>query len=304
MNATEADRRFNVLGGLFAALMVGAVVALQPGLAKQAHTIKETDDIYPFPPPPILRLATLGYVSATTDVLWGKLLVENGIHWSERRQFPDVELYLDAIVGLEPTFHPLYEYVDSLLCYRPMNGHELEARETRAYLEKGLEVLPNDAEVWKRYGQFVAFMGPTYLTSDAEKKVWKHDGAIALQHAVELGGDMQLGIAGSAVLDSRLGEREAAIPFLERAYALAEDEATRKDIVARLEMMHAGQAADCARDAAKFVEGGWRKDYPFLSRGTYLMVAPYAPSFRCVGPGSEREPGCASDWEAARPVCR
>ncbi len=295
-----SDRRFAAYAAVAFAALAGTVARLQPGLATELHTIKETDDVYPFPPPPLLRLATLGYVSATTDILWGKLLVENGVHWSEHRVFPDLEHYLDAIVGLEPTFHPFYEFVDSLLCYRPMNGHELEAREARAYLEQGTRALPNDAEVWKKYGQFVAFMGPSYLQSAAERNEWKRVGAMALQHAVELGADVHFGIAASAVLADRLSEREATIPFLEHAYAITEDEATRAEILSRLERLHAGAGADCARDMARLVEGSWRKNYPFIDRGTYMLLSPVAPTYRCVGPHSSTEPGCERDWESLR----
>jgi hypothetical protein len=304
MTTVSEDLRFTAGAALAFLALAAGVHHIQVPLAERLHVVKETDDVYPFPPPALLRMATLGYVSATTDVLWGRLLVENGVHWSEHRAFPDLEHYLDAVIGLEPTFHPLYEFVDSLLCYRPMNGHELEAREARAYLERGTQELPNDSGVWREYGQFLAFMGPSYLADEEEKKQWRHDGAVALQHAVDLGADMQLGIAASAVLESRLGERQAAIAFLERAYALTEDDAERKDILARLELLHAGQAADCARDTIALVDTGWRRDFPFVDRGTYMLLTPAPPAFRCVGPASSREPGCERDWETLRPPCQ
>ncbi len=302
--AKVEDLRFTAAAALAFVALAGGVDHLRTPIAQRLHVVKETHDIYPFPPPPVLRVATLGYVAAATDVLWGRLLVENGTHWGEHRAFPDMEHYLDAVLGLDPAFRPLYQFVDSLLCYRPMNGHELEARESRAYLERGTRELPNDADIWREYGQFLAFMGPSYLSDEAEKTRWRHDGSVALEHAVELGADLQLGIAGSAVLGERLGEREAAIPFLERAYALAEDDATRDDILLRLSRLHAGQAADCTRDAIALVDSGWRKDYPFISRGTYLLIEPAPPAFQCVGPGSSSEKGCARTWEALRPPCK
>jgi hypothetical protein len=304
MTPRASDLRFTAAAAIAFVALAGGVTRLQVPLAAELHALKDTDDIYPFPPPALLRIATLGYVSATTDVLWGKLLVENGIHWHDRRAFPDLEPYLDAINGLEPTFRSFYEFVDSLLCYRPMNGHELEARETRAYLERGTQVLKDDPEVWKHYGQFLAFMGPSYLTDEGEKKRWKHDGSIALQHAVELGAGLHLGIAASAVLADRLDEREAAVRFLERAYALADDDATRADIIARLQIQHAGAEAECAQRMGEIVQSGWRERYRFLKPTMYMLMAPTPDAMRCVGPDSAREPGCERDWEALRPACR
>jgi hypothetical protein len=212
---------------------------------------------------------------------------------------PDIEHYLDAIVGLDSTFQHLYEYVDTLLCYRPMNGHEADARETREYLELGTRELPDSAEVWRKYGQFLAFMGPSYLSSETEKQAWRKAGALALTHAVDLGADLQYGVSASAMLDTRLGERQASIDFLQRAYALTDDEGRRAEIAALLARRQAGEAADRARAAMTAVEAGWRRDYPFLERGAYLLLAPAPDPVHCVGAASSTDPQCSHEWEAA-----
>jgi hypothetical protein len=300
--APSRVREVAVAVATFAVCALG-VGQLQPRLANGLHVIKDTDDIYPFPPPAILRLATLGYVSATTDTLWAKLLIEHGAHWGEHRPFGDLEHYLDAIITLEPTFRPFYEYVDTLLCYRPMNGHEAEARASRVYLERGLQELPTDADVWLHYGQFVAFMGPSYLPSKDEQLAWKKDGALAIEHAVSLGADVDRGIAASSLLRNRMGEEAAAAKFLERAYALTDDETERAEIAARLEVMHDGQAMECGRKTVHAVEALWRATYPFLDRGTYTLVGPRPNAAHCVGAAASLERACARQWDAFLPKC-
>ena len=282
----------------FIVLALG-VSRVQPRLARELHTIKDSDDVYPFPPPPVLRLATLGYVAAMTDVLWAKLLIEHGSHWGEHRPFLNLEHYLDAIVELDPTFLPFYDYVDTLLCYRPMNGHEADAREARAYLERGLRALPDDAHVWLHYGQFVAFMGPGYLADKSDQQAWRKDGALAIQHAVDLGADVDYGIAASAVLSDRFGERDVAARFLERAYALTDDEMERREIAARLEIMHKNETVDRARTVVQAVEARWQAEYPFLDRGTYMLAGPKVDPVHCAGPASAHDPACARDWDDA-----
>jgi hypothetical protein len=305
MSASAVPRRMRMepLALLVFAVAAAGVSVLQPRLATEIHAVKDTEDIYPFPPPPVLRLATLGYVSAVTDGLWGKLLVEHGTHWSEHRPFGDLEHYLDAIITLEPTFRPFYEYVDTLLCYRPMNGHEADAIAARAYLERGLHTFPNDADIWLHYGQFVAFMGPSYLSSNADRQAWRKDGALAMEHAVALGADVDLGISASAVLKDRVGDPAAATRFLERAYALTDDPRERAEIAARLEMMHSHATIECARRTMAAVESQWRLTYPFLDRGTFSLLGPVTDAYRCVGPAAALERSCARNWDDALPAC-
>ena len=150
-----------------------------------------------------------------------------------------------------------------------------------------------------KYGQFVAFMGPSYLPSDAERQEWRREGALAMNHAVELGADVQLGIAASAMLDSRFGERRTAIQFLQHAYALAPDDATRQEIAARLEMMQASEMSDRARDLMNAIEARWRAEYPFLDRGTYMLLGPVTDAVACTGPGASTRTECARDWDRA-----
>jgi len=285
-----------------AALLAGSVVGvhrLQPVLALETHAVKETDDVYLFPPPSELRAATLGYIAASTDILWAKLLVEHGTHWAEHRPFPDLNRYLDAINNLDPTFVPFYEFVDTLLCFRPPRGDAEDARAARVYLERGIKVLPYDPEVWLHYGQFIGFLAPSFLTDDVERQAWRHDGAVALNHAVELGADVDRAIAASEMLGDRFGERDAQIRGLERAYVLADDEAYRLEISARLETLEASRASDLGRETIQAVEGRWRRDFPYLDRGMYLLVGPLTDPLRCVGLENAASRACARDWDTA-----
>ena len=301
---TAADTKaLTAAAALLAASAVG-VRCIQPRLASECHTVKETEDVYLFPPPSELRAATLGYIAATTDILWVTLLVEHGTHWGEHRAFPDLNRYLDAINDLDPTFMPFYEYVDALLCFRPPHGEESDARAARTYLHRGIEVLPYNPETWLHYGQFVGFLAPSFLSDERERAVWRREGAMALNHAVDLGADVERGIAASEVL-GRSGELDAAISGLERVYALTDDEAYRLEISAKIEQLRsdpenqkalARRGGDVVRDAMNQVESRWRRDYPFLDRGTYLLVGPLVDPLRCAGFRPALDRACARDW--------
>ena len=170
------------VAGLLLAVAAAGVAYTQPRVARTAHAVKEGEDVYAFPPPVHLRASVLGWSAATVDLLWADLLVEYGTHWSEHRDFTTIPQYVDAILELEPTYQPLYRYVDTLLAYRPMLGTERDVKLARGYLERGTRERPDDAKVWNQYGQFLAFIGPSFLHDEAEKAAWRRDGAEAIGH--------------------------------------------------------------------------------------------------------------------------
>ena len=226
-----------VVAALLLAGGASLVAVTRPGLAAVAHRVKQRDDVYTLPPPGELRLLSLGYDAALVDTLWAKLLVEYGTHWGEHRAFEDVPHYLDAILALEPDYPPLYKYAATLLVYRPLVGTEADARMARAYLERGVfKERPDDHAVWLEYGQFIGFIGPGFLPSPAEQDEWRHDGAKAIAHAVELGADPDRSLTAATML-SRYGERDAALKELERALPLTDDPYTQAQIELKLQLL-------------------------------------------------------------------
>lgn len=288
--------------GILPALAIAAagilgIAVVQPALATSFHQVRQRDDVFLLPPPNQLRAMTLGYKAAATDVLWAKLILEYGVHWQERRPFTDVTRYIDGILALEPDYPVLYDFVDTIMLY-PMPGvgaTEDEARIVRKYLERGTRERPYDANMWVHYGQFVAFLGPQYLTDKAEAERWRLDGASALARSVELGGDAQRSLAASTIL-SRAGERQATIDHLQRAYAMTDDPAMREQFLMKLRVLQGD--ADAER-AVTFVDRELRAHYPFLPRGAGLLVGPRRPTITCAGPASYSRRGCARDWQEA-----
>ena len=108
------------------------VYFLRPALAAAEHNVKQREDVVLIPPPTELKLLSLGYNAATVDYLWGKTLVEYGIHSAENRPI-DMTRYIDAIMALEPSYRPMYFYLDTLLVFHPPRGTEEDARRARAY---------------------------------------------------------------------------------------------------------------------------------------------------------------------------
>ena len=293
------------LGSALVAMVGVAGVALtQPSLAARLHDSKAKEDVYVLPPPTQLRAATLGHHAAAVDLLWAKVLVEYGMHMGEHRAFLDVTRYLDSILALEPDFAPLYQFADTLIVYnRPEGGTEADARTAKAYLERGTLERPADANVWLHYGQFLAFQANSFLPEGPELEAWRRQGALALTRAVDLGADADRSVSAATLL-ARYGEKDAAIRSLQRAYALADDPRQQELIANKLTLLQADAARDIAVTDSQTLDMERHRHYPFVSRGTYLLLGPAADTTaECAGParsGATR-PRCTREWADVLP---
>jgi hypothetical protein len=265
----------------------------QPSLAQNIHKVRQRDDIFLLPPPRELRAMTLGYKAAATDLLWAKMILEYGLHWQEKRAFPDLTRYIDGILAVEPDFKPLYLFVDTLLIWTPLGGTEDDVRTARKYCERGTRERPYDPDVWMQCGQFVAFLSPSFLKDAAEVEQWRKDGALMILHAVELGGDAERSLSATTIL-RKSGERDATIKYLERAYAMTDDNDVRNQILMKLNALDAKSEAESATTTVdRECRGSWR----FLSRGECLLIGPGRPTAKCAGPASFHDRDCPRDWK-------
>ncbi len=298
------DRKQTLLGVLLALLGVLGVALTQPGLAESLHASKAKDDVYVLPPPAQLRAVGLGHDAAVVDMLWAKTLVEYGMHMSEHRAFLDVTRYIDSIIALEPDYGPVYQFVDTLVVYnRPEGGTLEDARTARKYLERGIQERPGDANTWLHYGQFLAYMAPSFLPHGPELDAWRRDGALAIMKAVDLGADTDRSVSAATLL-TKYGEKDVAIRQLQRKYALTDDTNQQLLILNKLALLQ-----NAAPDEAFFlqvgdaamIEGEWRDRLPFVSRKTFLMLAPTVDPLACAGPHKSGARDCSREWAEVLP---
>ena len=277
------------------AIVVGvlALVFVQPLLAAQVKGVKARDDVAALPPPKQLKVMALGYKQSTVDLLWAKLIVEWGLAHAEKRAFPDLTRYIDAIIEIEPDFPTLYTFVDTLVVYGPTPGTADDARLARRYLKRGTEERKYDHNVWLHYGQFCAFLAPSFLTDQAEIDEFKKEGALALIRSVELGGDADRALSANTILKRTGGEKDARRQALRRAIALSDNPDTRRNLLfqlAQVEEMPSGE------EDVEVFEREWRRRFPFLSRSAVLLVGPGRAQAACAGLGSFDEKRCPRDW--------
>ncbi len=296
----QARLQSTLLPLLFVAACMGGIAATQTTLAQQVTRVKLRDDVYALPPPEAIVPMSLGFRHAGADVLWVKLLLEYGSHWSKRMYFREGALFGEDILALDPKHYTFYKYIDTILIYQPTDTHSStgdveDCRAARRFLERGTQEFPYDGEMWLRYGQFVAFMAPGFIKDPREVERWRVDGAKAIGRAMELGVATDRTMAAASVLN-RAGETRAAVAHLERAYSITEDPAEREKIRVRLEALHESVAVEEAGRVLKRVDTSWRRSMPFASRGTYLLLSPNPAVAACAGRDRAADLDCLKSW--------
>ncbi|KYF68895.1 hypothetical protein BE11_42115 [Sorangium cellulosum] len=297
--ARARDALVTVALSAVAAAAIGSVRAPAADLEKR---VAETSDVYVLPPPDEVVTLSLGYRSALADLLWSHVLVSQGLHTFERRRFENLTLLLDAINALDPTFRDPYLFADALITFQTTTTPREEVLRAREIMERGVQNRPLDGELWLALGQFVAFIAPaSYLTDPAEKAQWRLDGARMLARAAELGGgdaSISWQALGGAGILGRAGEREAQIRFLQRTLAVTDDEELRQKIREQLDKLLGERAAEGYRRRLDGFSEIWRRDLPFVSKTTMLVLGPPRDPAYCAGGAHADAPRCATTWRA------
>jgi hypothetical protein len=283
------------IAALLAAAAAWSIAHTQHALSDQLHRCNAREDVFVLPPPAHLRAMTLGYHAAVVDLLWSKLLVEYGIHHAEHRAFGDLESYIEGILALEPDYRNVFIYADTLIVYRPPRGTEKDARTVRNILERGVKARPGDGDVWLHYGDFLAFVAPSFLLSDEEIQRWRHDGGEALFRAVSLGTAPDRALSATTLL-GKDAQRDVLIRQLRDAYAVTDAPDVREDIGRRLGALEASRERDGVERSLRVIDERWRADYPFLSRASYLLLGPEPDALLCTGLGAPDRAACARGW--------
>lgn len=287
---------FVTLGLLAAA--GGALAYSQPRLASVYDQTKAVEDVYAIPDPTLLKVLSLGHRSALADYLFATTLVTTGRHFVARTIFTQQDAYLEAVLALEPEYHDVYMFADSLLTISTVELPAENFRIARNIQERGLALFPDDSDLWMSAGQFVAYFAPPRLPASENASEWRQAGAKMVQHACEIWpfpNQLPVSCLGSAGILSKLGETAAAIHSLERLVALTEDEEIRTRAAKQLEGLLGEQAREAFRQRSGELERERAEDLPSASRTLYQLIGPARDPVRCLSrepdaPGRE----CAS----------
>ena len=284
------------------AACIAAIAATRPTLFRTAQRVKENSSVYSLPPPSVIATASLGYRAAVADYLWAHVLVTQGLRMGEKRPFPEVAQYLDAINYLDPRFREPYRYTDSLLSLQINDPDRTSSvREARRIMERGIAEFPYDSELHLNFGLFLSYLAPGDLPAGSEERgQWQQAGAMALVRAGELSTNEAAAFKAmsAASLLRRVGKDDAAIGFLERLFAVTDNDEVREDISNRLRVLRQGRQASEHYVLSRAFDTLWRKHVPFAPRSWLSMLGPPTERWACAGPRIDRTQGtpCINDW--------
>ena len=271
-------------------------------VAEAEADVREKSSVYTLPSPKVLERLSMGYRAALSDYLWAHVLVTQGLRMGERRPFPEIGAYLDAINHLDPQFREPYRLTDSIMSFQVKDPDRVATLvRVRGILERGLLVFPYDPELWLNYGQFLAYIAPGSFDDPKMSKEWRQDGAQAIVRAGELGGydeAMSFRTMSAATILNREGERDAAIRFLERAYTIVESEEAKEQIRVRLEALREGRQRSRQVVLSEAFDKLWREDLPFVSRPVLSVIGPSTNTWACAGPDRTEGERCERSWTA------
>ena len=260
---------------------------------------QKASDIFALPPPSLLVALSLGYRSALADWIYTSTVVSYGIHAEEHRRFEYVGQYLESIVALDPQFCQTYRYADTFIIFQAVGSPTPDdVQRARRLLEQGLVNCPNDGQLWLSAGQFMAFIGPQFLTNQTEIDEFRGRAARVLARAAELSTEnknAQWQALAAAGIFTKEGKREAAISFLARVYAITDDDELRANISQKLAVLRQEATLERAQRRSRAFNEVWG-ELPFVSRTELLVVGPPYDAAACAGsaPGAR----CSENWAA------
>lgn len=279
---------------------VGGVATVRPKLTAQYQELGKESDPYAVPNPDHLVVFSLGYRSALADLLFGKLMVDVGIHFVEKRLMDNIGGYLWAIIRLDPKIRDLYYYADTMLNLSTVEMPPENLRVARDIQERGMREFPLDAELALSAGMFMAYWAPQRLPEGEEVSEWRAAGAEAIARGCDVWSEKAprppVCVSGARTL-SQAGKKEAAIAQLRRMLAIADDPKTREQVGALLAQLTSEREAQTAQRAAEQLSRLHVRDLPSASRDEYQVLGPGTSPRDCVGRKAPWDrPACASSF--------
>lgn len=279
-----------------------AVSSVRSTLFSRHQQAKNEHDVYFLPPADQLGSMSLGYRHALADVLWAYVLVSQGLHSFEQRRFENLTRIYEAINTLAPTWRSPYLLADALITFQANVTPYEDVLKAREILELGTKHRPYDAEIWLNLGQFVSFVAPWSYLDDTHPKValrWRTEGTEYLARAAELGaggdGLVAWQALGGASILRKAGQRDAAIRFLERTYAVTDDAELKQELLTQLARLTDEKHVEQHRKRSDAFKDAWKDDLPFVSRDLVLLLGPPPELAACAG-GGDHSQRCATDW--------
>jgi len=231
------------------------------------------EDIYYLPTADSLPYFSLGYREALANLIWIRGLIYFGEELQNRGDVSHIFRYAQAVLTLDQHFTRVYRWVASTSLYRPGEIQVDDIEQALTFLERGVELNPNDAELLWDLGATLSYELAPRVEDDLERKEeLKRRGSVYLLRAARLGAGPPWVALSNASQLMRLGQNEQAIRHLEEMYGVVRDDEVRQQIAQRIGMLRSEGHAEALRLAHESFEARRLRDYPYLPPTLFLIL--------------------------------
>lgn len=259
-------------------MIYGGVLLQQQGLAERRANWPTLEERPAIPPPRTLHVLAGGFNEALADFYWARTLVYFGTAVAERKPTRDTEGLVAVVNGLDAKFRRPYVWggYSAAFTDRNVDLKDADVTDSIKILERGIVAFPNDWELhWLlglRYYLDVRSPDPKLQRAAKERGIALIERAMRLPKA-------PANIATLATtLRSELGQKERALKELRELILTTEDEAARKQLLAKYHSMAtAGTAQALEREGAEFMKE--RKEaMPYAPQAIFVLVGAPVPT--------------------------
>jgi hypothetical protein len=264
---------------LAVALALASALVLTTRRHGEAHFLgtQRYEDVYYLPPTVWLGVFSLGHREALADLIWLRSLIYFGDELIHRGEVQNLYNYADAMLFLDPYFKRVYPWISSCALYRTGTVTEKDARKAIDYLERGVQLFPDDGELAWTLGADYLYELPPLMHDRAQLVEAKRRGLEHLKVAALRGAGPPWLALSTATELGKLGQREQEIAHLGEVYAQVSDPAMRREIEQRLSELRTASYAEALRRTSDELELARKRDFPYLSQGLYLLTGPRPP---------------------------
>ena len=244
-------------------------------VVKRSQFSQEEDVLY-LPRASSLCTLSLGHRELVADLIFVRAIIYFGGEMQGGRQYRWLEHYLDTIVALDPNWRAPYRWAGIATMY---NGQPITNDRVRAsshFLELGAKQFPGDWEL-------PFMLGCNYLfelkTQDpVERESWQRQGGEWIRHAALVGGGPSYVPLLAATIMTKTGRAEAAVHHLEEVLHSTRDEATRKEVEARLRSLHSKIDFELEARNRKQFESAWHRTVPYAPADFFVALGEPKPA--------------------------
>jgi hypothetical protein len=262
-------------------LIVATLVALVPfllwsRLEADVHrrSTLHVEDIQYIPAPRSLPILSLGYRRALADLFWVATLVYFGEQVALRGRMKYLAARTDAILALDPRFREVYKWIGVVAVYNTGSITFGDIETSNRYLERGMRAFPRDGELVYLLAFNYAIEMPPFVEDPARKGELRRKAAELFDRAARLPGAPADAALMAAEMTTRSADRSVLIARLRSLLAIATEDRIRDQLVARLAQVTSEAEAEAEDADRRELQEAWRRDYPFLPRGMFVLVGP------------------------------